>query len=177
MERGKFLSLPNVISMSRLVLAALFVVLPGRGARVTLVVLASLSDMLDGWVARRSRSTSRWGALLDPITDRVFVLVAVATFLFTGMLTTGQYFTLISRDIATAVGFLVARSISWLRPVPFTARYLGKLVTTTQLAALAAVLLYPPAVAPLIVVVGVVSAAAIGDYTLALWRARARSTG
>ena len=38
---------------------------------------AAATDFLDGWVARRVRATSRWGALLDPIADRVFVLTVV----------------------------------------------------------------------------------------------------
>ena len=68
------------------------------------------------------RVTSRWGALIDPIADRVFALVAVSTFLFTGELSILGYFVMISRDIMTAIGFLVARIVPWLRPVEFKAR-------------------------------------------------------
>lgn len=172
LERGKILSLPNIISLSRVALAGAFIAVEERWARVALIAIASLTDFLDGWIARRFRSASRSGALIDPIADRFFALTAISTFLFAGLLTTGQYFILLSRDLATAVGFLVARVISWLRPVVFKARWSGKLVTVGQLAALAAVLLYPPAVEPLVILVGVVSAYSIFDYTLALWRAR-----
>jgi CDP-diacylglycerol--glycerol-3-phosphate 3-phosphatidyltransferase/cardiolipin synthase len=175
MDRGRFLSLPNSVSLSRIALAAAFVAYPGRGWRIALIAAAAVTDMLDGWLARRNESVTRWGALLDPITDRVFALAAVSSFLFGGLLTTGQYFTLISRDLATAVGFLVARTVSWLRPVAFSARVSGKIVTSAQLATLAAVLLYPPAVMPLVVLVGLASAWSIADYTLALWRARERA--
>lgn len=175
MEPGAFLSLPNLVSLSRLILAAVFVADPGRGWRVALILAASATDFLDGYLARRQQSVTRWGALLDPIADRVFVLAAVSAFLFDGLITTGQYFTLIARDLATAIGFLVARAVSWLRPVPFSARLTGKLVTAAQLLALAAILLYPPAVSTLVSVVGIVSAAAIADYTLMLWRSRERA--
>lgn len=174
MDRGAFLSLPNIISLSRLVLAAAFVAFPGRNWRIGLILVAALTDFLDGYVARRRRSVTKWGALIDPIADRVFVLTAVSAFLFSGNITTGQYFTLIARDLATAVGFLVARVIPWLRPIAFKARPSGKIVTAAQLLALASVLLYPPAVMPLIVLVGVVSVYAIVDYTLGLWRDRER---
>ena len=166
--------LPNLLSGSRFVLAALFVAADTPPARIGLISAAAATDFLDGWLARRVDATSRWGALLDPIADRMFVLTAVGTFLFTGMLGTDAYFVLIMRDLATAVGFLVARIIPWLRPVVFKARILGKVVTALQLLTLAAVLVAPVAVGPLLVVVAVASVASIADYTLALWRARIR---
>jgi cardiolipin synthase len=173
-SRRTMVRLPNILSGSRFVLAALFVVAEGRGVRIGLIAVAALTDFLDGWIARRTDATSRWGAMLDPIADRVFVLTAVATFLFTGLLGTGAYFILLMRDLATAVGFLVARVIPWLRPVVFKARRMGKLVTVLQLVTLAAVLVAPSGVSSLLFVVAIVSAASIADYTLALWRARSR---
>jgi CDP-diacylglycerol--glycerol-3-phosphate 3-phosphatidyltransferase len=166
--------LPNLLSFSRLVLAAGFVAAGDVGARVGLIGAAAITDFLDGWLARRVKATSRWGALLDPIADRVFVLTVVGTFLFTGALSTTAYFILIMRDLATAVGFLVARVIPWLRPVEFKARMLGKVVTVLQLLTLAAVLVAPQAVTILLGAVAMASVLSIADYTLALWRARAK---
>jgi cardiolipin synthase len=167
-------TLPNLLSCSRLVLAAGFVAAGATEARVGLIGAAAATDFLDGWLARRVRATSRWGALLDPVADRVFVLTAVATFLFTGKLSTSAYFILLMRDLATAVGFLVARIIPWLRRVPFQARILGKVVTVLQLVTLAAVLVLPDAVPLLLAGLALVSVLSIADYTLALWRARPR---
>lgn len=165
-------TLPNLLSCSRLVLAAGFVAAGASEARVGLIGIAAATDFLDGWIARRVRATSRWGALLDPIADRVFVLTVVGTFLFSGALSTSAYFILLMRDLATAVGFLVARIIPWLRPVEFKARMLGKVVTVLQLLTLTAVLVLPEAVPTLLGGVAVASVLAIADYTLALWRAR-----
>ena len=166
-------NLPNVLSCSRLVLAAGFVVTDGANARVGLIGVAAVTDFLDGWLARRVHATSRWGALLDPIADRVFVLTVVGTFLFGGLLSTPAYFVLLLRDFATAIGFVVSRMIPWLRPVEFKARMLGKVVTVLQLLTLAAVLAAPSAVPVLLAGVAVASLLAIADYTLALWKARA----
>ena len=166
-------NLPNALSCSRLVLAAGFVVTDGADARVGLIGVAAATDFLDGWLARRVHATSRWGALLDPIADRVFVLTVVGTFLFGGLLSTPAYFVLLLRDFATAIGFVVARMIPWLRPVEFKARMLGKVVTVLQLLTLAAVLAAPSAVPVLLAGVAVASLLAIADYTLALWKARA----
>ena len=166
--------LPNVLSFSRLLLAAGFVVVDGVGARVSLISAAAATDFLDGWLARRVNAASRWGALIDPIADRVFVLTAVSTMLLTGTLTTGQYFVLIARDLATAIGFLVARMVRWLRAVEFRARWLGKIVTGLQIVTLLVALVWPAALQVLIPALALASAASIADYTLALWRARAR---
>src|SRR4051812_43320836 len=124
MPDAALLNLPNVISLSRIALAAAFVAMPDPRVRVALIVLAALSDFLDGWIARHSGAgATRWGALIDPIADRAFVFTAICVYLFEGRITTGQYFAFIARDLATALGFVVARAVSWLRPVQFKARW------------------------------------------------------
>jgi CDP-diacylglycerol--glycerol-3-phosphate 3-phosphatidyltransferase/cardiolipin synthase len=172
--RATLRALPNIISSSRVLLAAGFVAVPNADTRLGLVGLAAITDFLDGWLARRAKWTTRWGALIDPIADRVFVLVAVSTFLFTGALSTTGYFVMISRDLMTAVGFLVARAVTWLRPVQFKARFSGKLVTVLQLTTFVCLLRFPAWVGRCLWVVGIVSAYSIVDYTYALWRARVR---
>src|ERR1700733_14877795 len=138
--RAGLRALPNMISSSRVLLAAGFVVSDRVDARIGLVGLAAATDFFDGWRARRAKLTSRWGALIDPFADRVFALVAVSTFLFTGELSTLGYFVMISRDLMTAVGFLVARAIPWLQTVQFKARMSGKVVTILQLITLVVLL-------------------------------------
>lgn len=172
--RASLRALPNIISSSRVVLAAGFVMASDPNVRLALVGAAAATDFLDGFLARRARLTSRWGALIDPIADRFFALVAVSTFLFDGLLSTAGYFVMISRDLMTAIGFLVARVIPWLRPVEFKARLLGKLVTVLQLATFVALLKFPSLVTPGLWAVGITSLISIADYTLALWRQRAR---
>jgi cardiolipin synthase (CMP-forming) len=167
-------SIPNILSCSRLALAAGFVASSATETQVGIIGAAAVSDFLDGWFARRVKATSRFGAMLDPIADRFFVLTVVATMLYAGRINTHEYFVMITRDIMTAVGFLVARVVPWLRRVTFQARMSGKVVTVLQMITLAALLL-TPAIAPwLIVAVGVASVLSIADYTFALWRARAR---
>ncbi len=172
MSRERLVTLPNAVSMSRLLLAAMFVVLREPMVRVALLVIATATDFLDGWLARRRQAATRSGALIDPIADRVFVLSAVSTYVVEGAITTGAYFTLLSRDIATVIGFFVARTVPWLRAVTFRARLLGKFVTVLQLLTLMAVILAPAAVSALVLIVGAASAASIADYTLTLWRER-----
>jgi cardiolipin synthase (CMP-forming) len=167
-------TIPNLISVSRVALAAGFVASSATELRVGIIGVAAITDFLDGWIARRAHATSRWGAMIDPIADRFFVLTVVGTMLFTGMISTGAYFVLISRDLATAVGFIVAKIIPWLRGVTFRARVSGKVVTVLQLLTLVSVLVAPITTPWLLGLVGVASVLSIADYTLALWRARAQ---
>jgi cardiolipin synthase len=172
MLRAGLRSIPNIMSLSRVALAAAFVVDHEPNARILIVLAAAVTDMLDGWIARKAGLTSRFGALIDPFADRVFALVAVATFVYEGSLTTLEYFIMIFRDLMTAVGFIVAKSVSWLRPVEFRARWSGKAVTALQMVTFIAVLKLPDYVSPLVWVVGALSLYSVIDYTWALWKAR-----
>lgn len=173
-RRRWLLALPNLLSLSRLVLAVAFAATADVWVRLACVVAAGASDFLDGWLARRRKTASRLGALIDPFTDRVFVLTAISVFLFDGAITTAQYFIFLLRDFATATGFLVARAVPWLRSATFQARLLGKGVTVLQLTTLLVLLVAPTLAGPLILAIGALSALAVVDYTMALWRMRSR---
>lgn len=175
MKREPIANLPNLISLSRLGLAAAFIVLKGTGIRLAIVVAAGATDFLDGYLARRRGASSGRGALIDAIADRFFVFAVVCALLFDGALGLWQYAIFISRDFMTAVGFLTARVIPWLRDVRFKSRMSGKVVTVLQLGTLLIVLTMPRFVNAALAVVGVVSVVSISDYTLALWHARARA--
>jgi phosphatidylglycerophosphate synthase len=176
MSRRAWFNLPNTMSLSRVVLALAFVLVSGPWDRIALIAVAGVTDFMDGWLARHGKNESTTGALLDPLADRIFVLVAITTYLIEGVLSTGQYFVFLTRDIATAVGFLVAKIIPTLRPAVFRARLLGKLVTVVQLITLVAVVLLPELTDVLVVTIGIISVASIVDYTIALWRGRVRSS-
>jgi phosphatidylglycerophosphate synthase len=176
MGRRALVNLPNTMSLSRVVLALAFVLVSEPWDRIALIAVAGLTDFMDCWLARHKKSESSAGALLDPIADRIFVLVAISTYLVEGQLTTGQYFVFLTRDLATALGFVVAKIIPTLRPAVFRARMLGKIVTVLQLITLVAIILMPELTQVLVLTIGLVSAASIVDYTIALWRGRTRSS-
>jgi len=168
------LSIPNLITLARLPLAVLFLLADTTAERVTILGMASASDFIDGWLARRFRRTTRSGALLDPIADKTFVLAALTAFLRTDDLSAGEYFVILSRDFATAVGFLVAWVLPGLDPADFKARMPGKIVTVLQLGAILALTMSPQAMRWLVPIIGVASAVSIIDYTLVLHRSRRR---
>lgn len=170
-SRGELSRLPNILSLSRLLLAVLFVP-AGRPARVALILIAAATDFLDGWLARRTNTTTRWGALVDPISDRIFVLVVIVTYVLNGELSVIESLLLLSRDVATALGFFVARAVPRLRAIEFKARFPGKVVTVLQLVTLLALVVGAQPLTPFIVLVVGASAVAIADYTHAVLRSR-----
>lgn len=174
MKRGALFTLPNSVSLSRLFLAILFLLASAPWGRAAVVAAAGATDFLDGWLARRGKSVTRSGALIDPLADRVFVFTAVTAYLADGILTAPQYLLFLSRDIATAIGFLVARIVPDLRPVVFQARLLGKIVTVLQLVTLVILLFKPDFTGELVAGIAVISVASIVDYTVAMWQARKR---
>src|SRR5712671_6592147 len=176
MSRRALFNLPNTMSLSRVVLALAFVLVSEPWDRIALIAVAAFTDFMDGWLVRHEKTESTAGALLDPIADRIFVFVAISTYLVEGQLTTAQYFIFLTRDLATAAGFIVAKIIPTLRPAVFRARMLGKIVTVVQLITLVAIVAMPEVTEALVLIIGLVSAASIVDYTIALWRGRARSS-
>jgi CDP-diacylglycerol--glycerol-3-phosphate 3-phosphatidyltransferase len=66
--------------------------------RIAAIILAMVSDSIDGFLARRSRSTSQFGAILDPATDKFFVIFALSVLLYEGKLEIWQACAFISRD-------------------------------------------------------------------------------
>lgn len=174
MNRSALFTLPNTVSLSRVVLALAFVLVSEPWDRIALIAVAGFTDFIDGWLARHEKSESTAGALLDPLADRIFVFVAISTYLIEGLLTTGQYFIFLTRDLATAAGFIVAKIIPTLRPAVFRARMLGKIVTVVQMVTLVTIIVMPELTGFLILSIGIFSVASIVDYTIALWRARMR---
>ena len=102
-------------------------------------VVAALTDFIDGWLARRLHAETIWGAILDPIADKVLVCGVIL-----GLLTLGQ-----NGDVAIPAALILFRefTVSALREVaagkgvslPVT--LLAKWKTTLQLTALGAELL------------------------------------
>jgi CDP-diacylglycerol--glycerol-3-phosphate 3-phosphatidyltransferase len=81
-------TVPNILTVVRLIAAPLvglvFLLLPRPAAdwaALLLFLFASLTDYLDGWLARKWGQISRFGAMLDPIADKAMVVIALAVLL------------------------------------------------------------------------------------------------
>jgi cardiolipin synthase (CMP-forming) len=173
MRRSDVLNPPNLISLSRLAMAGVFLGVRDADWRVAVVFSAMASDVLDGVIARVSRSTTKIGALIDPIADRIFMLVAFVAVTVDGLISPWQLALLLVRDVMTVIGWFVARNVSWLKQITFQARWPGKGVTVLQFVTLLAALQAPRLVAGLALACGILAIVATADYTLMLWLNRA----
>ena len=148
----------------RLPLAVAFVIFPDPGWRVGVLSAAALSDFADGYVARRWGS-SRLGAFLDPVADKVFMLAAFGVILFDGALSPLEILGVLARDLVAALAFLA--TVVLRKPAVIPARVGGKAVTVGQLLTLFAFLLRSVLVRPLAWATAGAALYAIWDY----WRA------
>jgi len=134
-----------------------------------LVAAAAATDVLDGFIARVSGTTSHIGLVLDPLCDKLFVLAALSAFLVRPDLDWASFLILILRDVYTAGSYFLGRLLGLM--IPFRARWGGKIATGLQLLTLLALIFEPRYVPLLVVLTGVASVYAIIDYgTLARQR-------
>ena len=166
------LNIPNALSFLRLPLAVLFIVTDSPWLRALIIVLAAITDGLDGWLARRLGQQTGAGQLVDPITDKLFVLVAMGTMTARGELQPWIVVLLLARDIYTSFAFFIIKAMGW--QVRFKARFIGKTVTVLQFSALIAALVRPDLLLILVIAVLIASLIAIADYTLAILAERRR---
>jgi CDP-diacylglycerol--glycerol-3-phosphate 3-phosphatidyltransferase len=90
--------------------------------------VAMATDQIDGWLARRWNQTSAFGALLDPIADKVLVVVAFVMLVAEGVAPAWMVAAIVAREIAISGLRLAAIE----RGVVMAARDLGKLKTWSQ---------------------------------------------
>lgn len=140
--RSRVWTVPNIISMVRLagVPAFLWLVLGPEQDSLALAVLmvAGLTDWLDGWLARRLDQRSSLGEILDPVADRLYILAVVVGLFLRDIIPVWVALALPLRDLLLwgLVPFLRTRGFSAL-PVHF----LGKAATFNLLYAFPLLLL------------------------------------
>lgn len=148
----KMLNLPNVLTLLRILLIPIFIIvfyLPLKGAHLIAAAifgLASFTDWLDGYLARRLQQVSSFGAFLDPVADKL--LVASCLLLLVG----SRQIDYITLPAIVIVGreIVISALREWMAEVGHRASvkvsYIGKIKTATQMIALVLLIIYPPQV-------------------------------
>jgi len=137
----RVLTVPNAISAARIALVPVFAVLLAQGHdALALAVLAvsGVSDWLDGVLARRLNQVSRLGALLDPIADRLFIIVTIVALAWREVLPWWLVAALLARDVALGLVQLTLARAGW---APLPVHLAGKAGTLMLLVAFPALLL------------------------------------
>ncbi len=148
------MNLPNKLTVLRMVMVPVFLVLlcvPLPMSEVTMRILAavvfaltSLTDMLDGKIARKYNLVTDFGKFMDPLADKLLVISAMlgvlVRFDYMRQLFVWAAFIVILREFAVTSLRMIAASKAGL---VIAAAWLGKVKTVTQMVCILCVLLEP----------------------------------
>jgi CDP-diacylglycerol--glycerol-3-phosphate 3-phosphatidyltransferase len=146
-DPGKFWNLPNTITVLRasvvpvLLLHPLFPGEAGSTLMAWIFIVAAVSDLVDGWLARRGKQVTHIGVLLDPLADKLLVSTALIVLLAMGRIPTWGTFlvvTIVGRELAVTG----LRGIASAGGQVVGASGLGKLKTVAQNIAVGALLFH-----------------------------------
>jgi cardiolipin synthase len=135
------LTVPNLISFGRLACVPLFAafIVTGRDlAALVVLLLAGVSDYVDGLLARRWNQVTRLGQLLDPAADRLYVTAALLGLGWRGVLPWWLVLVVVLREIVLTTNVLVLRRHGF---TSLPVHLVGKVATFVLLLALPLLLL------------------------------------
>jgi CDP-diacylglycerol--glycerol-3-phosphate 3-phosphatidyltransferase len=125
---GRFFTRANIISLARVPLAAAacyFLRAGNTGYTVLFVVLAIVSDAVDGELARRTGTVSDWGKILDPVADKTAFVIFGVTLFSAGLLPLWVLVVTAGRDLLIVAGGL----LFYRKKKPPSSNVWGKLAT------------------------------------------------
>ena len=135
-------TIPNALSAARLIGVPVFFWLmvgpKNDGLALTILVISSFTDWLDGYLARRLNQFSRLGELLDPLADRLYVVAALLALYIRELIPVWVVVALLSRDVVMSL-FLAYLKKHGYNGVPV--HFVGKAATMNLLYALPLILM------------------------------------
>ena len=126
------MNLPNKLTLARIIAVPFFVVFYMKGmAIISLIifVLASLTDMADGKIARKYNLITNFGKIMDPLADKILVYAAFALMVANGTIPAWTLIIILARE------FLVAgvRTVAASTGIVIAADMAGKIKTVLQM--------------------------------------------
>jgi len=140
------MNIPNVLTLSRLVvipplMVLLLVRFPGHDQlAAALFIVVSITDTLDGEIARRRGTVSDFGKFLDPLADKLFVLSVLIVLVQEGLVAAWVVVIIFSRELIITI----LRSVAAAQGRVIAAAPLGKTKTVMQMSAVALLILQRP---------------------------------
>ena len=132
----------NKITIFRIIMIPVFLVLAYSGHlgwALAAFILASLSDMLDGYIARNYNQITDFGKFMDPLADKMLVLAAMCYFIERGQMPGWLVAIVLFREFAVSGLRLIA--VEQNRVI--AAAWSGKIKTAVTMVGLAAMLIFP----------------------------------
>jgi CDP-diacylglycerol---glycerol-3-phosphate 3-phosphatidyltransferase len=136
------LNLPNTLTVLRIMLVPVLVVAllgntpEGDVLAAVVFALASLTDFVDGYLARSRESVTTFGKLMDPLADKLLIVAALVALVSLNRLEAWVAMVIITRELAVTVLRLGATQAG----VVMAASTFGKLKTCMQIAAILALI-------------------------------------
>jgi cardiolipin synthase len=147
MVTKKVFTIPNFLSLIRLLLLPVFFVLlvnyNDNVLAFIVLLIASLTDLVDGSIARATHTVSKLGQLLDPFVDRVFIVVGVIAIFVAGRVPLWILLLLLGRDAVMLV-LTIYQKRRFNRD--FEVIFLGKLTTALVMAGFCSLVLWWPVI-------------------------------
>ena len=149
--RERFWNLPNTITMLRMGVVPVLLLLPiadDKGSSQLIAwcfIVGALTDLLDGWLARRGKQVTSIGKLLDPLADKLLVSTALIVLLAMGRIpiwATWMVVVIVGRELAVTG----LRGIASAGGQVVAASWLGKTKAVSQNIAIGALLFHYPTV-------------------------------
>ncbi|MDO4522351.1 MAG: CDP-diacylglycerol--glycerol-3-phosphate 3-phosphatidyltransferase [Eubacteriales bacterium] len=130
------MNVPNSLTMARMILIVPFVIIllnntsgNGRFVALAIFILASMTDWLDGYLARKNHLVTNFGKFMDPLADKLLVSAAMISLVSMNRLPAWVVIIIISREFAIS-GF---RLIASDNGIVIAAGWWGKCKTVSQM--------------------------------------------
>ena len=141
------MNIPNRLTMLRVFLIPIFLVVLflapepiNRNGAVIIFVVASFTDFLDGYLARKWNMVSNFGKFMDPLADKLLVMAALVSMVELGDLPSWVVTLILAREL-TITGF---RTLAMEANIVMAASWWGKIKTVVQMIMIIVVLLQLP---------------------------------
>ncbi|WP_354567453.1 CDP-alcohol phosphatidyltransferase family protein [Glaciihabitans sp. UYNi722] len=126
---SRILTIPNGLSFIRLLLVPVFldlIIIGQDGLALLVLVISSVTDYLDGMIARGLNQVSRLGQLLDPAADRLFIFAALVGLAIREVIPWWLFVVIVGRDVMLIVLGIVLANHGY---GPLPVHHLGKVAT------------------------------------------------
>lgn len=132
------MNLANKLTLSRIIMIPIFVFFLLKGGQTDLVIagiifiVASLTDLLDGHIARSRNLVTKFGKFMDPLADKLLVMSAFVSMVELGLVPSWIVILILAREFIVSI----FRAIAAADGIVIAAGKLGKYKTTTQMIAI-----------------------------------------
>jgi cardiolipin synthase (CMP-forming) len=131
------LTVPNVLSLARIVLIPVFCWLAANERTrlwgILLFAVIVSTDWIDGYIARKTGQVSELGRILDPVADRLAIAAGLLTFAISGIFPFWAALMILVRDLAVLLG---GAGLLWGRDIRVEVRSIGKIATASLMVAI-----------------------------------------